>query len=96
METMYFLFGIGTAVATAISGITIYNVIELRKLLKRYEIETRILDDRFNDLYDHIENRFENTNQHCHLMESAIYEKFDELQRDRDNERRDSRDLLTD
>lgn len=95
METIYFLYGIGAAVATAISVITIYNVIELRKLLKRYENDTRNFHDRFDNLYFHFDKQFEYVDNHINSVESGLYEKIDVLEKDLDAERTE-RNLLID
>lgn len=95
MEVTYFFYGVSAAFLTATTTLTIYNAIQLYKLIRRYNSDKQVFDTQFDNLYYHADAGFSGIESHINEVEDKVYREIERLKNDIDI-KKTQKDLLTD
>lgn len=82
METLYFILGMLSIIATISIGVIVWGVVKTTKLLKQVKLQEEYIADVNKDLWGGIEHRYEDLQRRLDGMNRNAHDRVTDLQRE--------------
>lgn len=82
METMYFILGMLSIIATIFIGVIVWGIVKITKLLKQVKLQEEYIADVNKDLWGGIERRYEDLQRRLDGMNRNAHDRVTDLQRE--------------
>ena len=79
MEAMYFAVGVLTMVLLAVASLAVYSTVMVLKLKKRFEEQTRYMNEDSNNIYRSMNEREDRVRRELAEVNNDLHRNFDEF-----------------